>query len=95
MKVFCQSLLHSCNKVCEVITQLSQFSSDTGLLILSKHPVLESETLFYRDRNPKEIFSKKGALRAKIQLPHKTADGKDYFYVITTHLDVGINSDFH
>lgn len=32
-----------------------------------------------------------GALRVKIQLPTKRADGKDDFlYVVTTHLDVRI-----
>jgi endonuclease/exonuclease/phosphatase family metal-dependent hydrolase len=65
-------------------------SLDTGLMILSKYPILESKTLFYDDRNPKEIFSKKGALRAKIQLPQEGDNGKDYFYVITTHLDARI-----
>lgn len=35
---------------------------DTGLMILSKYPIVEQDTLFYKDRNPKEIFSKKGTV---------------------------------
>jgi len=54
---------------------------DTGLLILSKHKIISSKTIFYDARNPKEYFSKKGALIVKIDT------GNFPLNVITTHLD--------
>jgi len=55
---------------------------DSGLLILSKFKIEESKSIAFSDRNPKEYFSQKGALRVKIRL-----NAEQCLYIITTHMD--------
>eukprot|EP01128_Nolandella_sp_AFSM9_P003357 TRINITY_DN1437_c0_g1_i2.p1 TRINITY_DN1437_c0_g1~~TRINITY_DN1437_c0_g1_i2.p1 ORF type:complete len:301 (+),score=67.68 TRINITY_DN1437_c0_g1_i2:69-971(+) len=58
------------------------FQQDCGLVILSKYPIVDSQTLFYAKRSPTEVFSWKGALWAKIALPNG-----QFLEIINTHLD--------
>uniref|UniRef100_A0A6B2LFQ4 Endonuclease/exonuclease/phosphatase domain-containing protein n=1 Tax=Arcella intermedia TaxID=1963864 RepID=A0A6B2LFQ4_9EUKA len=54
---------------------------DSGLMILSKYPILQTWSLSFDHRGPTEYLSQKGALMAKIEVGDKKVN------VITTHLD--------
>ncbi|ELR19761.1 endonuclease/exonuclease/phosphatase family protein [Acanthamoeba castellanii str. Neff] len=59
------------------------FQQDTGLLILSKHPIVSSKTIFFKERSVAEMVSLKGALMTKLRL----SDEGPHLVVITAHLD--------
>jgi endonuclease/exonuclease/phosphatase family metal-dependent hydrolase len=71
---------------------------DTGLMILSKHKILSTKTVFYDDRNPLEYFSKKGMINVSSLLNlnqqggliAKIDTGNSVVNVVTTHLDAHV-----
>jgi len=57
------------------------FQQDSGLMILSKYPILKTWSIAFTNRGATEIVNQKGALMAEIQVGDKTV------HVINTHLD--------
>jgi len=57
------------------------FQQDSGLMILSKYPILKTWSIAFTNRGVTEIVNQKGALMAAIQVGDKTV------HVINTHLD--------
>ncbi len=55
---------------------------NSGLLILSKYPVMESEAFCFSKRSGSDIFANKGVLYAKILIGEKD----QYVHVFNTHL---------
>ncbi|CAF1068594.1 unnamed protein product [Didymodactylos carnosus] len=60
----------------------SLFCQDSGLLILSRYPIVESHFKRFQNCSLSEWINNKGVLHAKIQLPNDKR-----LHVITTHLD--------
>jgi endonuclease/exonuclease/phosphatase family metal-dependent hydrolase len=64
----------------------SRHMMDNGLLILSKFPIVESETVVYQDYVYVDQMASKGFQYAKIQI-----SGTKYLQVINTHLQADYN----
>jgi endonuclease/exonuclease/phosphatase family metal-dependent hydrolase len=61
--------------------------TDGGLLILSKFPILETDTIKYQKSKGPDSLSSKGAIYAKIEIDKKIV------HVFTTHLQASYNTD--
>ncbi len=56
---------------------------NSGLLILSKYPIIESEFIIYNNKSNYDYFASKGCLKVKIN------DGQKDYLIYTTHMQAG------
>lgn len=62
---------------------------DSGLLTLSKHPIIKTDRITFRDCSGADCFARKGVLFTRIQHPQLgTID------IYNTHLNAGSNNDY-
>lgn len=66
----------------------ADLESDGGLLVLSKHPVLETASFIYRDCDGHDCFANKGMIHMRVKAP-EWASALDVFYTHAQDISTG------